>query len=57
MAMGKYEDVQKKSFYNETNCEHFQGWYGGLQFDNAYTCNELLQKTCEFKEVESSIFS
>ncbi len=30
MAMGKCEDGQKKPFYNETICEHFQGWYGGL---------------------------
>jgi hypothetical protein len=28
--MGKCEYGPKKSFYNETKCEHFQGWYGGL---------------------------
>jgi hypothetical protein len=30
MEMGKCEDGQRKSFYNDTNCEHFQEWYGGL---------------------------
>ncbi len=34
MAMGKCEDGQRESFYNETKCEHFQGWYEGLQFGN-----------------------
>ncbi len=24
MVMGKCEDGQRKSFYNETNCEHFK---------------------------------
>jgi hypothetical protein len=32
MTMGKCEDGQRKSFYNETNYELFQGWYGRLQF-------------------------
>ncbi len=53
MAMGKWEDGQRKSFYNETNCEHFQGWYGGLQFGNVYTCNGFSQRTCKFKKVNS----
>ncbi len=56
MAMGKFKDGQKESFYNETKCEHFQGWYGGLQFGNVYTCNGLPQWTCEFKEVNSRAF-
>ncbi len=55
MAMGKCEDGQKESFYIETNCEHFQGWYGGLQFGN-YTCNGLLQRMCNFKEADSRAF-
>ncbi len=56
MAMGKCKDGQKKSFYYETKCEHFQGWYGGLQFGNVYTCNGILQRTCKFKEVDSRVF-
>jgi hypothetical protein len=52
MAMGKCEDGQRELFYNETICEHFQGWYG-LQFGNVYTCNEVLQRTCEVKKVNS----
>jgi hypothetical protein len=56
MAMGKCEDGQIKSLYNETKFEHFQGWYGGLQFGNVYTCNGLFQKTCEFQEVDSKAF-
>jgi hypothetical protein len=48
MAMDKCEDWQRESFYNETKCKHFQGWYGGLQFGNVYTCNGHLQRTCEF---------
>jgi hypothetical protein len=31
MVMGKCKDKQKESFYNETMCKHFQGWYGALQ--------------------------
>ncbi len=46
MAMGKCEDWQREFFYNETKCKHFQGWYGGLQFGNVYTCNGFFQKTC-----------
>ncbi len=42
-TMGKCEDGPKKSFYNETKREHFQGWYGGLQFGNVHTCNGLLK--------------
>ncbi len=56
MAMGKCEDGQKKSFYNETNCEHFQGWYGGLQFGIIYTCNGLLQRMWEFEGAGSRAF-
>ncbi len=56
MVMGKWEDGQKNSFCNETNYEHSQGWYGGLQFGNVYTCNGLLQRTCEFKETNSKAF-
>ncbi len=56
MTMGKSKDGQRESFYNETNYEHFQGWYGGLQFDNIYTCNGFLQRTCKFKEVDSKAF-
>jgi hypothetical protein len=56
MTMGKCEDGQRKSFYYETKCEHFQGWYGGLQFGNVYTCNEFLQRMCEFKEADSKAF-
>jgi hypothetical protein len=44
MVMGKCEDWQRDSFYNETKCKHFQGWYRGLQFDNVYTCNGFFQK-------------
>jgi hypothetical protein len=53
MATGKCEDGQRKPFYNEINCEHFQGWYGGLQFGNVYTCNGLFWRTCEVKKVNS----
>ncbi len=56
MAMGKCKDGQRKSFYNETKCEHCEGWYGGLQFGNVYTCNGFLQKTCKFKEANSKAF-
>ncbi len=56
VVMGKCEDAQRKYLYNETKCEHFQGWYGGLQFGNVYTCNGLLQRTCKFKEVDSITF-
>jgi hypothetical protein len=48
MVMGKCEDGQKTSFYNETNYEHFQEWYGGLQFGNVYTCNGFLEQTGKF---------
>ncbi len=54
--MGICEDGQKEPFYNETNYENFQGWYGGLQFGNVYTCNGLFQITCEFKEADSRAF-
>ncbi len=56
MAMGKCEDGQRKYLYNETKFEHFQGWYGGQKFGNVYTCNGLLQITCEFKEVNFRAF-
>jgi hypothetical protein len=56
MVMGKCEGGQIESFYNETNCEHFQGWYGGLQFGTVYTCNVLLQRLCKFKEADSKAF-
>jgi hypothetical protein len=56
MVMDKYKDGQIESYYNETKCEHFQGWYGGLQFGNVYTCIGLLQRTCELKEVNSKAF-
>jgi hypothetical protein len=49
MVMGKCENGQKEFFYNEIKCEHFQGWYGGLQFDNVYTCYGLLQRMCKFQ--------
>ncbi len=55
MVMGKCEDGQRKSFYNETNYEHFQGLYGG-QLGNVYTCNGIFQRTCKFKEVDSKAF-
>ncbi len=55
-AIGKCEHGQRESFYNETKCEHFQGWYGGLQFGNVYTCNGLLQRMWEFKEADSRAF-
>ncbi len=54
--MGKCEDGQRESFNNETKCENFQGWYGGLQFGNAYTCNKLLKRTCKFIEANSRAF-
>jgi hypothetical protein len=41
MVMGKCEDGQREFFYDEINCEHFQGWYGGLQFGNVYTFASL----------------
>ncbi len=50
MAMGKCEEWQRESFHNETKCKHFQGWYGGLQFGNVYTCNGFFQKTCKFRK-------
>ncbi len=56
IVMGKCEDGQKEYFYNETKCEHFQGWYGGLWFGNVYTCNGLLQRTYKFKEADSITF-
>ncbi len=56
MAMGKCEDWQRKSLYNETKCKTFQEWYGGLQFNNVYTCNGLFQRMCEFKEADSKTF-
>jgi hypothetical protein len=56
MVMGKCEDGQREFFYDEINCEHFQGWYGGLQFGNVYTCNKLLQRMCKFKEADSRAF-
>ncbi len=56
MMMGKCKDGQIKYFYNETKCEHFQGWYGGLQFGNVYTCNGVFQKTYQFKEVDFKAF-
>jgi hypothetical protein len=57
MAMGKYEDGQREYFYNETNSEHFQGWYGGLQFGNAYTCNELFKEHVSLKKLILEYFS
>jgi len=56
MAMGKCKGKQKTYFHTQTNCKHFQGKYRGLQFGYVYTCNELFQKTCEFKEVGSKTF-
>jgi hypothetical protein len=56
MAMGKCEDWQREYLYNETKCEHFQGWYGGLQFGNVYTCNGFFQKTCKFFKTHSRAF-
>ncbi len=56
MAMGKCKYGQKESFHNETNCERFQEWCGGLQFGIVYTCNGFLQRTCEFKEVDYKTF-
>ncbi len=42
MEMGKCEDGQRKFLHSDTKFEHLQGWYGGLQFVNVYTCNGLL---------------
>ncbi len=56
MVVGKCEDGQINSFYNETNCEHYQGWYGGVPFGNVYTCNGLFHKMCEFKEANNRAF-
>ncbi len=49
--MGKCEGRQRKYFHIQTNCKHFQGGYGGLQFGYVYTCNGLLQRMCEFKKL------
>jgi hypothetical protein len=36
IVMGKCKNRQRKSFHTQTNCKHFQGGYGGLQFDYVY---------------------
>ncbi len=48
MAMGKYEDKQRKSCIVKINCKDFQGIYGRLQLGDVYTCHGFLQRTCEF---------
>jgi hypothetical protein len=56
MVMCKCEDKQRKSHIAQIDYKHFQGIYGRLQLGDVYTCHGFLQKTCEFKEVDSRTF-
>jgi hypothetical protein len=39
LAMGAWEDRQRKYCNVETNCKHFKGGYGKLLMGDVYTCH------------------